>query len=358
MRVRAMVGLVAVLGLLIQAVPAWGSGHQVGCGSVITEDVTLTQDLRCTAGWALVVAASGVTLDLGGYTISGGGSASGIGVFAGETLHDVVIRHGTIRDFGATAVFAGETVDTALHGLTVLDGGLFWAVEAGHRTTISGSRFERTPTAVSLFWGGQGVVRDSTFVDNRNGVLVENFDDHVVRGNRFVGNERGVLLWDADGEGTVRDSVVTHNRFEGNEVGLEIRADLATTGTLVSRNHFSGNRGSGVLVTARAHHGGAAGTVVADNHFQRNGFDAPEITRFLDDEAVPGTVTFLADDGLTVVTGTPAEAAGVTVQRNRAFFNADLGIDAPGVLDGGGNHGRHNGDPVQCVGVRCRPGRP
>ena len=43
------------------------------------------------------------------------------------------------------------------------------------------------------------------------------------------------------------------------------------------------------------------------------------------------------------------------VRANHAFFNADLGIfAAPGVIDGGGNKAKHNGNPAQCVGVRCK----
>lgn len=33
----------------------------------------------------------------------------------------------------------------------------------------------------------------------------------------------------------------------------------------------------------------------------------------------------------------------------------DLGIEAvAGTTDGGGNGAKHNGNPAQCVGVRCR----
>ena len=45
----------------------------------------------------------------------------------------------------------------------------------------------------------------------------------------------------------------------------------------------------------------------------------------------------------------------VTIARNRADRNADLGIEAvSGVTDGGGNRAMHNGDPRQCLGVSCR----
>ena len=50
----------------------------------------------------------------------------------------------------------------------------------------------------------------------------------------------------------------------------------------------------------------------------------------------------------------------VTLSRNRADRNVDLGIEAvPGTL-GGSNRAKHNGNPGQCVpGYLCRPsGKP
>ena len=44
----------------------------------------------------------------------------------------------------------------------------------------------------------------------------------------------------------------------------------------------------------------------------------------------------------------------VTITRNVAVLNSDLGIHAEGAIDGGGNQARKNGDERQCVGVVCR----
>ena len=59
------------------------------------------------------------------------------------------------------------------------------------------------------------------------------------------------------------------------------------------------------------------------------------------------------DDGIDVDVG--EFGSPITVRANRAFFNVDLGIEAdPGTIDGGGNRAKHNGNPLQCLGVRCR----
>ena len=44
-----------------------------------------------------------------------------------------------------------------------------------------------------------------------------------------------------------------------------------------------------------------------------------------------------------------------TLSSNRSDRNADLGIEAArGVIDGGGNRAKHNGNPAQCLNVSCR----
>jgi hypothetical protein len=50
----------------------------------------------------------------------------------------------------------------------------------------------------------------------------------------------------------------------------------------------------------------------------------------------------------------PLDPAWITLARNQSDRNAALGIDAPGVTDGGKNRAKLNGDPRQCVGVDCK----
>jgi hypothetical protein len=55
------------------------------------------------------------------------------------------------------------------------------------------------------------------------------------------------------------------------------------------------------------------------------------------------------DDGIDV------DCAGATVTQNKATKNGDLGIEAvEGTIDGGGNRAFGNGNPLQCLNVRCK----
>ena len=49
----------------------------------------------------------------------------------------------------------------------------------------------------------------------------------------------------------------------------------------------------------------------------------------------------------------PEAAAGIWARANDTIANADLGIDALGIRDGGLNKALLNGNPLQCVGVEC-----
>jgi parallel beta-helix repeat protein len=53
------------------------------------------------------------------------------------------------------------------------------------------------------------------------------------------------------------------------------------------------------------------------------------------------------------IDGIHVESVTTTITRNDARKNTDLGINAPGAIDGGHNKAKGNGNPLQCVGVIC-----
>jgi hypothetical protein len=89
----------------------------------------------------------------------------------------------------------------------------------------------------------------------------------------------------------------------------------------VARNHVRGARRGGIAVEPAA-----KGTAIRRNHVFGSG-------------------------GSGILVGSPS----TTLTRNQARHNHDLGIEAvEGVIDGGGNRASGNGDPRQCVNVKCR----
>ena len=68
------------------------------CGQTITEDPVFTENLSCPPGTGsgIIIGASDITLDLGGYTLSG--YSPGTGVLAAG-YEGITIRNGTIDGF-------------------------------------------------------------------------------------------------------------------------------------------------------------------------------------------------------------------------------------------------------------------
>ena len=70
----------------------------VPCGTVVTTSITLTSDLGPCVGDALIAGADNITINLGGFTISGTGTGAGVRV-AQRT--GVTVTNGTIQGFPA-----------------------------------------------------------------------------------------------------------------------------------------------------------------------------------------------------------------------------------------------------------------
>ncbi len=279
------------------------------CGDVVKEDTTLYADLVDCPEAGLVIGARGVTLDLNGHVIDGGGPEGGGRVGVVSVLPDVRIEGGTIRDF-LTGVSLGPILrggggqDNVLRDLRLIGNG------AGlHATQVRGTVVERGVVA------GNGV-----------GLLVEGAQIRM-EGTSVSGNDRGVRMAFLLG-----DNVVAGNRIVGNlGDGLVVEREYAfprpsPSSLSVVRNLVHDNGGDGVLVRDDLT------TLVEDNGVRRNG-----------------------DDGIDVACPDAGCASGGTrVTRNTANRNAGLGIEAgPATTDGGGNRARRNGDPRQCVGVSC-----
>jgi nitrous oxidase accessory protein NosD len=316
------VGILLALALVCAA-PA-GANH-VHCGDTITQDTTLDSDLNCS-GDGLVVAAGGVTVDLGGHVIGGAGSGVGVSVpWQGSTFSGVTIRGGTIRDF-ARGIYVDEIEDT----------------------TVSGMVLEANRTGLHCFMAAGCSVVDSVVRDNRGiGVFMAAIDvgtgrPSLVQRNRIYGNERGLVLYDY--RAIVFDNRIEDNRSYGIEIGLE---DLVE----VIRNRIAGNGAHGVVIFAD----GTSNVALIGNRIVSNAGDgvlAAGGGEFGDTHVTvrENRADRNGDDGIDVDAAEFSLVAG-----NKAYFNADLGIEAgPATTDGGANKARHNGNPAQCVGVTCR----
>jgi CSLREA domain-containing protein len=300
----------------------------VECGQVLTQSTLVTNDLSCEFGDALTIGAPNVVLDLGGHTIDGPdylllGEEDGLAAGIRNIGHEnVVIRNGTVQEFGAGVALMAGARWGRVEGLTL------------HRNALGG---------VELFDADDGrngnVIRDNTFTLNEVGVSVlAGTENAVIEDNLFDGNV-GVAVYMIDS---------SDNRIEGNEVsGVPIDPNFDSDGGLLlegsTDNVMVGNRltesGDGGVILAMGSHRNR----VESNILSRNGdagiavedSDANELidnTAHLSSDA--GIVLNFANDGVVLdndvrfnPTGVDlAGSSGNVVEGNDADGNDGTGI--------------------------------
>jgi hypothetical protein len=154
----------------------------------------------------------------------------------------------------------------------------------------------------------------------RNGacVIVGPGDRNLIVRNRSFRDRGGVFI-EKGRANVVARNVVVQARKAGIGLGIE-RPPIGGGHNIVRRNRVSESGADGFLVNQ------------TDDHsvLMRN------------------IATGAGDDGFDV------ESPSTTLTGNLAVRNVDLGIAAvPGVIDGGGNIARRNGDPLQCSHISC-----
>ncbi|MFP5377017.1 MAG: right-handed parallel beta-helix repeat-containing protein [Acidimicrobiia bacterium] len=235
----------------------------LGCGDVITEDTTLTADVGPCAGTGLVVAADGVTLDLGGHTVMGDAEARSAGEELGPTgrdragivlrqVSDVVVANGTVTGFDAGVAIVGGGGNT-VRRVTARDNVNYRLV-----TGRDARPTDVDPAEGPFCWFGEGIVAFHSV-------------DNLIEHNLLVGNGpfSGVSL-----VGQSDDNVVSANRVHDNDL-LNVSPQGDTTicggigGQLQPQPMTAGRRVQGIGI--RVEGPGAERNLVAGNHVVRAG---------------------------------------------------------------------------------------
>jgi parallel beta-helix repeat protein len=197
------------------------------------------------------------------------------------------------------------------------------------------------------------------------GIHVADSKENLIKRNVFSRNSPGILLgadrFEADRNEIRRNrvrrgggifvgpgsrNVIARNRV--SRASESIRVEKGR-GNLVIRNVVVGARGAGIRLGIQRPSTGGANNVVSRNQVKRSGDDGFLVNKKDQHSLLKRNVAVgAADDGFDVRSRT-AKLTG-----NRAVRNRDFGIAARrGVIDGGGNVARHNGDRRQCTNIAC-----
>jgi len=376
-----IVALAVVLSTVLVAAPAQAA---VGCGDVVTMDLTLESDLVCNATDGLIAGEDGITIDLNGFTIrnTGGGIVAGVSVVDHP---NVTVRNGTVRGFYENVSFVdspfGVAADLTIRagggsGLqisrsddstvkrvdvrNVPDGGVIvtgsvrvhvddvvarrsgWGVFVVDSvgTTIERADVRRNFNGIYAYLSHGTVVDNSTIRNNTTaGVVSEASTKTQVKGSIIRANGLGVYYVASSEGGRIQDNTIARNVI-GIQLGTVPGPGAATPadGVLILDNRIRTNDGSGIVieqdtVTGLAHR-------VFGNRVTANGASAAGLV---------DSTNALLDDGIHIV----SSAVGVELKDNRANGNHDYGIEARDATDLFGNRARDNGNAAQCFGVSC-----
>jgi parallel beta-helix repeat protein len=413
---RTLTVRIVILVFSIMAFLALGDGRavasHVSCGQTITTNTKLDADLTNCPGDGIVIGADNITLDLNGHTIDGVESGGPVceppfpednGIENPEGHDGVTIKNGTIQEFGRG--IAGGYGRSKLLDLTIRNN-ITTGIEIGSGTVEDSKDDNAIERDVVTGYGCGGIavvdgdnssIKSTRVTDTQgagNGIVLIAAKNSVVEGNSISGNEQnGIVMFDDSDNNRIERNTLSDN-FEGISVftdsGQELIKNNSASGgddgvlligtdhNVVTGNTLSHSRLTGVAVISSDDNQIASNSITANGDGSEAGIHVlvdPESPADTSDRNLLSGNTLVGNDGDGILvdnrqTGTvidgnrsdsnsddgiDVDARATTLRMNTANNNGDLGIEAvKGVKDGGGNTARGNGNPAQCVNVRCR----
>ena len=285
----------------------------------------------------------------------------------------VRIKHGTVRDFefgpliarardsrvidvsSTRNTFFGFVVSTSAQILirdssgndNIPPEGDGMGVFVSHDVQILDSSFQHNPGPGIHVVGNHNVIEGNRISDNSPGILMGDeegrADRNRVRRNRFVRNRGGIIV------SAGSRNVIARNHLSKDESGIGVEKGRHN---LVERNVVVDARGRGISLGLDFAGGDSIGG--RDNVIRRNVVEGSADHAFLVNRKGSSVLRRNVASGANG-DGFHIESRSTKLTKNRAAHNADLGIDAVrGVINGGGNVARHNGDRRQCTHIACR----
>jgi parallel beta-helix repeat protein len=378
----AVAVVLTVVGLLTLS-GAEAADKQVTCGTTITTDTTLDTDLVDCPSNGIVIGADDITLDLNGHRIDGDGTDFAdcpkntfcdVGVLD-DRYDGVKIKGGSTREFAFGVWLAGARQSRVVD-ISSSKNVVFGAVISRSSRSVvrNGSFSHNIPPegdGIGLFGSDHIQIVDNSIKDNPGpGIHVDGSNSNLIKGNLFSHSGPGVLIGGERSSDRGDRNEVRGNRFVRNRGGILVfngsrnvltRNHLSRDGSgigiekgrhnLVARNVVVDARKRGILLGVDLPDGSIGGVdnIVRRNVVKRSGGDGFLINKKGTSVLRRNVASGAKDDGFDV------ESRSTRLAKNRATHNADLGIQAVrGVIDGGGNVARHNGDRRQCTHIACK----
>jgi parallel beta-helix repeat protein len=373
----AVILALAVLGVLVLGGGKAAAVQQPSCGDTITSDATLHHNLVNCPNNGILIGADNVTLDLHYHTIDGDGTpAPGCDPqqeFCDEGIvddgHDgVAVVNGSVRQFDVGADVIGAR-QARLLGITAsMNDFIGIRLFESSRSLVQNSSGSdtvccRASAGTGMFLVGSHhvrVLRNSFRNNGDQGIFVASASHNLIKRNRTSRNKglAAIFLSRANRNQVRRNRSVRdrgigiaddghRNVIARNRIARAAQAIAGGFGrhNVIAHNSIRNTEGDAITIGLSE----VVGSVVRRNHIRGAGEDGVHVMTTAKRTRLGGNrVRHSKDDGIDV------ENRRTKLTKNRALRNRDLGIEAVrGVIDGGGNVARHNGDQRQCTHIAC-----
>lgn len=265
----------------------------VFCGQVVTQSISLRNDLIDCLWDGLVIGAPGITIDLNGHTIDGKGIAAGI---RNDGYDYVSIRNGTITDFDYGVMLNPGTTFNIVDSVS-LENNQEAGVALGLVPHPLDPSLPFPPEPPLTYQAGvsDNIIRNSDFLANDSGVWLT----HGTQRTKIHDNEIR-----ATSEEGVRIERSSNNLVESNEIsaggaGIGLRGSNNNT---ILNNTLSEN-GNGVVIEATV--SGVTGVPSNDNLVEGNvisesGGDAIEISESDGNQIIDNVANYSNGEGVSM----------------------------------------------------------
>ena len=290
----AVAASLAVAAAVAFSVPA--SAQALVCGQVVYKDVTLTEDLDCSAGGTngLEVGKFGITIDLNGHSIIGAGGADGFEGIESTGRNQVTIRNGSIKFF-QDDIFLQNSSNHLIEDVHLItnDPGKYDGIHSTYGTgnTFSHNWVQNAKNGIFLANGSGNVVEDNKLRYPTHGVHTEYESSDKIRRNTTNGL-----------------SISTYGFYSDHDYATKFRRNVSERGYIGT---YLTNPTGVVVNGAEATENGKAGVYVENN--------APELGFWA--KVVNSTASGNDEYGMYAQYG--VESAGNTAVNN-GYYNCYL----------------------------------
>jgi hypothetical protein len=236
---RTLVASFAALLLVGVAPEANGAGGFpiTSCGQMVSTSAFLTADLTCPGSDGVLVAGSGITIDLKGFTLRGDRSSGHLGIDDSAGFDAVTIKNGVVRNF-----YVGVDAENGADNLSVsnllVSGNLTDGVHIdGFADSVKASNSSANGEYGIILLGSNMTIQLSSAVGNvATGILVAGGDSAKIQSATAAGNSGGGISV-SGASARIKSSTSVGNGANGIEVGGN---GAVVTGNRADANGFSG----------------------------------------------------------------------------------------------------------------------